>query len=206
MKALVFLLMTGITLANHQNGIEMEVPVQKHTAVYENVIEQIPYEACWVEQVPVKENAKFNVGGAVVGGLLGNQVGKGNGKKAATILGALLASGVTNKKDTGYYTKEQRCETRYKQETKKVLTGYTHHVNILGTSYEKYYANKKDKLNIFLNIQFQDDLITSTVVSEPIRVVKVEPTYKRKHVKYVKPSRYPRSKRNRYKTTHISHR
>ncbi|MCO4782095.1 MAG: hypothetical protein KC646_07180 [Candidatus Cloacimonetes bacterium] len=204
MKALLFLIITAVSVANHQNGIEMEVPVTSHTAVYENVIEQIPYEACWVEQVPVKKRAKFNLGGALVGGLLGSKVGKGSGKKAATVLGALLASGVTQKKNTGYYTKEQRCETRYKQKSKKVLTGYTHHVNILGTSYERFYTYKKDKLDIFLNIQFQDDMMASTVVSQPVKVVKVikkekkYKKYKRKH------HRYPRSNRNLSRVSHSS--
>lgn len=199
MKALLFLLITAVSVANHQNGIEMEVPVQSHTAVYENVVEQIPYEACWVEQVPVKKRAKFDLGGAVIGGLLGSKIGKGSGKKTATVLGALLASGVTKKRDTGYYTKEQRCETRYKQKTRKVLTGYTHHVNILGTSYEKFYTYKKDKLDIFLNIQFQDDLVATTIVQEPVKVVTLEKKYKKKH------RRYPRSKRHKYRTTRWNH-
>ncbi|PCJ21373.1 MAG: hypothetical protein COB02_01945 [Candidatus Cloacimonadota bacterium] len=192
MKTLLFLLITTIGFTNHQNGMELEIPVQSHTAVYETVVEQIPYESCWIEKVPARTKSKFNLGGAIIGGLIGSKIGKGNGKKAATILGALLASGVTKRRDAGYYTKEQRCETRYKQNSKKVLTGYTHHLTILGQSYDKFYTYKKDKVNIFLNIQFPDDMIVNTVVQEPIRVVQAPITYpQRSH-------RYPRSSRRKY--------
>ena len=197
MKSLLFFLITVSSFANHNNGIELEVPVQSHNAVYENVVEQIPYEECWIENVPVREKGKFNFGGAVLGGILGSKIGKGSGKKAATILGALLASGVTNSKNTGYYRKEQRCETRYRQVSKKVLTGYTHHVNILGTSYEKFYSTKKDKLSIFLNIQFQDDLVATRVIETPTRVTRVQPTKTVTYPRYIRRN-YQRSNRHKY--------
>lgn len=49
------------------------------------------------------------IGGAVVGGLLGNQVGGGNGKKAATVLGAVGGgyAGHTIEKNANSYTAYQ---------------------------------------------------------------------------------------------------
>lgn len=58
--------------------------------------------------------------GAVVGGLLGNQVGKGNGKKAATVGGA-VAGGLIGRKVQGDSQErkgdrvvERRCERVYR--------------------------------------------------------------------------------------------
>lgn len=57
--------------------------------------------------------------GAVVGGLLGNRVGGGNGKVLATVAGAAAGGYAGNKieekmqKGNTYTTTEQRCETVY---------------------------------------------------------------------------------------------
>ncbi len=66
--------------------------------------------------------------GAVVGGLLGNQVGGGSGKKLATVAGAVGGGYVGNKaqermqaSDT-YTTTETRCETV--QDTHEKVVGY----------------------------------------------------------------------------------
>ncbi len=56
-----------------------------------------PEQRCWVEPEQVSQPAKANVGGAVVGaligGILGHQVGGGRGKDLATV-GGVVAGGV----------------------------------------------------------------------------------------------------------------
>jgi uncharacterized protein YcfJ len=66
--------------------------------------------------------------GAVVGGLLGNQIGGGNGKKVATVAGAAAGGYAGNKtqehmqdSDT-YTTTEQRCKTV--TDTQEKVSGY----------------------------------------------------------------------------------
>lgn len=66
--------------------------------------------------------------GAVLGGVLGNQVGGGNGKKLATVAGAVGGGYAGNQvqknmqeKDT-YTTVEQRCRTV--TDTSEKITGY----------------------------------------------------------------------------------
>ncbi len=66
--------------------------------------------------------------GAVVGGLLGNQIGGGNGKKVATVAGAAAGGYAGNKTqehmqngDT-YTTTEQRCKTV--TDTEEKVSGY----------------------------------------------------------------------------------
>ena len=82
-----------------------------------------PTQRCWVERqnVPVQQSST-NVGGAlagaVIGGILGHQVGGGSGKDAATVAGAVggavignnMAGGSTN---NAYATQDvQRCTSQ----------------------------------------------------------------------------------------------
>ena len=79
-----------------------------------------PQQECYEEQVPVgaeshaDESSRRTVAtmiGAVVGGLLGNQVGKGDGRKAATAAGAVAGGVVGNQvaADRPQYTTQRHC-------------------------------------------------------------------------------------------------
>ena len=62
-----------------------------------------PTKSCSVVNVPIygstgKAQTGEVLGGAIIGGILGNQVGGGKGKDAATILGAILGADFANKK------------------------------------------------------------------------------------------------------------
>lgn len=93
-----------------------------------------PRQECHDEVVthkrPVKDENRIagTAIGAVVGGLLGNQVGGGNGKKIATVAGAAAGGYAGNKTqehmqdgDT-YTTTEQRCKTV--TDTEEKVSGY----------------------------------------------------------------------------------
>jgi uncharacterized protein YcfJ len=80
-----------------------------------------PQQECWEEQVPVgaetgaeAEHGRRTVAtmiGAVVGGLLGNQVGKGDGRRAATVAGAVAGGVVGNQvaAERPRYTTQRHC-------------------------------------------------------------------------------------------------
>ena len=82
-----------------------------------------PQQECWEEQVPVGADPGADTSGgrrtvatmigAVVGGLLGNQVGKGDGRRAATVAGAVAGGVVGNQvaADRPQYTTQRRCRT-----------------------------------------------------------------------------------------------
>jgi uncharacterized protein YcfJ len=84
-----------------------------------------PRQECHDEQVthtktPKDEHRLAGTGiGAVVGGLLGNRIGGGNGKVLATVAGAAAGGYAGNKieekvqKGNTYTTTEQRCVTVY---------------------------------------------------------------------------------------------
>ncbi|HLD65691.1 MAG TPA: glycine zipper 2TM domain-containing protein [Pseudomonas sp.] len=91
-----------------------------------------PREVCKdvsvTRQKPVKDQHQIvgSVIGAVAGGLLGNQVGGGNGKKIATVAGAAAGGYAGNKVQENmqagatYTTTETRCSTVYDASDKVV--------------------------------------------------------------------------------------
>lgn len=108
-----------------------------------------PRQDCHDEQVTHTKEAKDQhrlVGtgiGAVVGGLLGHQVGGGNGKTVATVAGAAAGGYAGNKieqkvqKGNTYTTTEQRCVTVYDSTSTPagydvvyLLNGQQHHVHL----------------------------------------------------------------------------
>ena len=94
-----------------------------------------PREVCEdvvvTRKAPVKDEHKIagTALGAVVGGVLGNQIGGGSGKKLATVAGAAAGGYAGNKvqgnmqdKDT-YTTTERRCQTV--TDTSENVVGYS---------------------------------------------------------------------------------
>lgn len=77
-----------------------------------------PEQRCWVEREQVGERGRANVPGAVfgaiLGGVLGHQVGSGRGNDAATaggaIAGGVIGSNVGRDGRGGYSRDVQRCE------------------------------------------------------------------------------------------------
>ena len=93
--ALVCLLATGVAGAHAETFID-NARVRAVAPQYESV--GIPRQECssqWVNEVR-RTGGGQNYGGAVVGGvagaLLGNQVGKGHGREAATAVGAVVGA------------------------------------------------------------------------------------------------------------------
>ena len=82
------------------------------------------------QQVPVKDEKRIagTAIGAVVGGVLGNQIGSGDGKKIATAAGAVAGGYAGSKIQKGLQerntetVKGERCETVYDNE--KIAAGY----------------------------------------------------------------------------------
>lgn len=101
--------------------------------VYDRVEASGPHEEC--EDVPVarpvdggNNNAAGTVIGAIVGGVLGNTVGKGDGRKAATVAGAVVGGAVGHgvaTQDDGYYTAPERhCRTVQDSAEDRRIVGY----------------------------------------------------------------------------------
>ena len=90
-----------------QNNIENITGIVTRVEVLtRNYIEEMPEQrqVCQIEQVPItaKKNTQpltdKEVLGAIIGGVLGSKMGEGDGKTAATALGALLGSNLVSGK------------------------------------------------------------------------------------------------------------
>lgn len=101
--------------------------------VYDNVDSTRPREECYETGVERRYDTRGNntagtVIGAIVGGALGNQVGKGDGRKAATVAGALIGGAVGNdqaRRDDRYYPERQtQCQTISERYSERRLAGY----------------------------------------------------------------------------------
>ena len=73
-----------------------------------------PEQRCWVEREQVRSGANVPgaVAGALIGGILGHQIGRGGGQDAATVGGAVVGGAVgANVGRSGGYQDVQRCST-----------------------------------------------------------------------------------------------
>lgn len=89
-----------------------------------------PRQECYDEQVVQQDNSHVGgtVLGAIVGGALGNQVGKGDGRKAATIAGAVaggaIGNGVSRANDHPVTGTETHCRVVNDYAPQRRVEGY----------------------------------------------------------------------------------
>jgi len=100
---------------------------------YETIRINEPVERCWNERVhhrgrPGSDSYTPTIAGAIVGGVVGNQFGKGSGKDAMTVAGALLGASVGNdlgkRPGRAYVSSERRCELVDNFREHEELVGY----------------------------------------------------------------------------------
>ena len=112
-------------------GMTINADGAKITDFYKNqtVFEQIPYQNCSTQKVPIygkiqsQPNTGAVVGGAVLGGIIGKAVTK---KDRGAAFGALVGGALANENEktkttTGIvgYENRQRCQTRFKNSPKE---------------------------------------------------------------------------------------
>lgn len=115
------------------NSFNDQARVISSEPLYETVRVNQPLERCWNERVhhrssPGSDSYTPTIAGAIVGGVVGNQFGKGSGKDAMTVAGALLGASVGNdlgkRPRRGYVTSERRCELVDNFSEHEELVGY----------------------------------------------------------------------------------
>jgi len=101
---------------------------------YQNVSVPQSRTDCKIVEVPIyggrsQASTGDTIVGAIIGGAIGNQVGGGSGKDAATVLGAIIGADVANKKGGQQqivgYRQEQVCNNVTFYETQEQLKNYT---------------------------------------------------------------------------------
>ncbi|MCW8906457.1 MAG: glycine zipper 2TM domain-containing protein [Sedimenticola sp.] len=129
--ALGLISVTSTALAD--NSFSDQARVISSEPLYETVRVNQPVEQCWNERVrhrgrPGSSSYTPTIAGAIVGGVVGNQFGKGSGKDAMTVAGALLGASVGNdlgkRPERGYVTSERRCELVDNFSEHEELVGY----------------------------------------------------------------------------------
>lgn len=126
--------LVAAAFAAHGETFFDEAQVRSAEPQYESV--SVPRQECAVQTVTQVQqvNAPHNYGGAVVGGvagaLLGNQVGRGHGREAATAIGAVVGAftgdNVANAGATPQYQEvpQQVTSCRTVNDVQTRVTGY----------------------------------------------------------------------------------
>ena len=103
-----------------------------------------PERECYDTEVTRREDRRGNntgatVLGAIIGGALGNQVGKGDGRKAATIAGAVAGGAIGNsaarRDDESYVSSERRCREVDGGYEERRINGYDVEYRYRGETY-----------------------------------------------------------------------
>ena len=131
----VALSMSSTAATSVQNGVV--------TDNYKTIIKQIPYrvEVCQDRVQPAGDGSATNeLVGALFGGAIGNSFGKGDGKDAMTLFGALMGASLAHddelKKNPGTRTVTVcDVQTRYEESTSKA---YSHSTIIFSSNGRKY--------------------------------------------------------------------
>ena len=139
---LIALLASGAAVAAPQDGRNDRPPdadnskfawadVLRVDPLYETYRVNRPQEECY--DAPVEHRSSGNRGagtvlGAIVGGVLGNTVGKGDGRTAATVAGAVAGGAIGNnvggRNDRYYRSTESRCRQINNSSEERRIAGY----------------------------------------------------------------------------------
>jgi|TARA_R110002096_G_scaffold286156_1_gene479856 uncharacterized protein YcfJ len=131
----VALSMSATAATSVQNGVVIDN--------YKTIIKQIPYrvEVCQDRVQPAGDGSATNeLVGALFGGAIGNSFGKGDGKDAMTLFGALMGASIAHdeelKNNPGTKTVTVcDVQTRYEESTSKVYSHSTITFSMKGIKY-----------------------------------------------------------------------
>lgn len=133
------LLVPGLALGQSRNADENVTygyaQVLRATPVYEMVRVRVPEQRC-PDSTGRDDGTGGTVAGALVGGALGNQVGKGDGRKASTIAGAVIGGAIGRRIDrNNSVAGAGRCRTVDVERDERRLTGYDVEYQYKGETY-----------------------------------------------------------------------
>ena len=108
--------------------------------VYKQYMVEEPYQECYIKETLQNQgdgSATNEIMGAILGGAIGNQMGKGEGKEVMTLAGIVLGASMANDAEkansTGQVVVSQEvCETKVKNTIEKRLSHYLVHIDYEG--------------------------------------------------------------------------
>lgn len=131
------------------------------------------FEEYQVRKPRYQKSNENNIGmdtiiGVASGVIIGNQIGKGNGRTAAKVIGGILGGTVANKmrnynhvddynSDDYYYETKRRkvCDVSHQTtHTKRVLKGYKNYFTYNGKRYHKFTKRPKEQVRVTTTLSF----------------------------------------------------
>ena len=108
--------------------------------VYKQYMVEEPYQECYIKETLQNQgdgSATNEIMGAILGGAIGNQMGKGEGKEVMTLAGIVLGASMANDAEkansTGQVVVSQEvCETKVRKSIEKRLSHYLVHIDYEG--------------------------------------------------------------------------
>jgi uncharacterized protein YcfJ len=170
MKKLVMVIGSWLLAGSVQAQIMLTEVVQDSDEITQLVSKEVPVKSCRQESLPIydtesgREASTADVlAGAIFGGLVGNQIGGGGGKDAATILGAIAGADMVNKKNSSQqvitsYKQQEVCNIIYEARSIKEVVGYTTYVKFANNIWQLPTQNPHQKgeylkVNVTLDVQ-----------------------------------------------------
>lgn len=170
------LMLLGVHSANASSKYNTKyVDVISSNPIYKTVNIRVPYEEIvskeYTKKIPCgnsyEERDRNSFGldtivGMGLGVAVGNQFGKGDGRKVAKVVGALLGAGLANSQRGSSYETEYCNETRYRDEvvtrydytSKKKLQGYENIFRYKGQKYTKITKRPRKRIKVKTSISF----------------------------------------------------
>lgn len=142
-KLLVLLLLGSFAFANGYSSTDY-VMVEHSEPVYEYRPSHNPPPARYYEQKTSDSNTigLDTIIGATAGVVIGNQIGKGNGKDVARVagglVGAAVANGTRDQRNGSYDSYEARQYDGYDRSGDRVLVGYRNYFYYEGQEHFKF--------------------------------------------------------------------
>ena len=132
--------------------------------VYKQVRVEEPYQECYIKET-VQNNgdgsATNELMGAVIGGAIGNKLGKGDGNDAMTLFGALMGASIANDAEKAAANGKQTivsqevCEKKVRQRIEKRLSHYNVTVDYNGT--EVSFSSKRRPYDDVIKVEVTVD-------------------------------------------------
>ena len=128
---------TQLTMAGSFTDYATVTSVEK---VYKQYMIEEPYQECYIKETLQNQgdgSATNEIMGAILGGAIGNQMGKGEGKEVMTLAGIVLGASMANDAEkansTGQVVVSQEvCETKVKKSIEKRLSHYLVNIDYEG--------------------------------------------------------------------------
>lgn len=130
------MLFSSVAMANahHKNKtVRVQAEVISSNVITQQVVQRVPEKQCNLVDVPIYSQGNASTGdvlaGAIIGGVIGNQFGKGKGNDAATVLGAIIGADTANKNNGNKtivgYKQVQQCNTIFIETVADKIVGYS---------------------------------------------------------------------------------